>query len=197
MLHLVHRSQKSLDTPGDSGAILAQPYSVHAQNHFFRSTERVFDSTVSAARMKAGSVINTKPWPTNPRSLLELSEQRSLAPASWAGGMRTPYSVSVSRFPPLWIATREKQRSSFGGIPKQRQSRPFRELSQMVSRTLFTSALRLKLTKPWRNRRSKQACIRSSRSRSPKLLKRHRTCCVSPNLRACSSALCISFSFNL
>src|SRR5260370_40043020 len=105
MLHLVHRSQKGLDTPGDSGAILNQPHSVHAQNHFFRLTECVFDSRVSVARMKAGSAINTKPWPANPRSLLELSEQRSLAPASWAGGMRTPYSVSGSRFPPLCIAT--------------------------------------------------------------------------------------------
>src|SRR5712692_4603617 len=130
MLHLVHRSQKSLDTPGDSGAIPNQPHSVHAQNHFFSPTECVFDSTVSAARMKAGSAINTKPWPTNPRSLFELCEQRSLAPASWAGGMRIPYSGSVARFPPLWIATREKQRSSFGAIPKQRQSRTLQESSR-------------------------------------------------------------------
>src|SRR5260370_35704889 len=86
MLHLVHRSQKGLDTPGDSGAILNQPHSVHAQNHFFRTTECVFDSTASAVKMKAGSAINTKPWPTSPRSLFELCEQRSLAPALWAGG---------------------------------------------------------------------------------------------------------------
>src|SRR5260370_40481847 len=123
MCHLVHRSQKGLDTPGDSGAILNQTHSVHAQNHFFRPTECVFDSAVSAARMKAGTAINTKPWPANPRNLFDFCEQQSLAPALWAGGMRTPYSGSVARFPPLWIATRGKQRSSFGGIPKQRQSR--------------------------------------------------------------------------
>src|SRR5258707_10645655 len=153
MLYLIHRSQKCFDTPGDSGTILNQPYSVHTQNHFFRPVDCAFDSAVSAARMKAGSASNTKPWPTSLRSPFELCEQRSSAPASWAGGMRTRYRGSVARSPPLRIATREKQRCSFVVIPKQERSQTLRGSSRTVSRTLFTSVLRLRLTKPSCNRR--------------------------------------------
>src|SRR5258707_6102514 len=146
MIYLIHRRQKCLDTLGDSGAVFNQPYSVHSQNHFLRPTDCTFDSAVSPAKMKAGSAINTKPWPTNPRSLFGLCEQPLSAPASWAGGTQTRYRGSVARFPPLGITTLEKQHCSFVVTPKQKQSRTLRSeehTSELQSRQYLVCRLLL------------------------------------------------------